>query len=770
MPLHALLKAAKLSPVEFFDQFKVLCISLALHTSLLDSLKLLERKYVVMHLLFRKYEKLFNQVTSDCTKPRLRETLANAMRFGWYLFLVAKEKLLPDVIPDLFQSLNVLLCSLSVTLSSWNEADDIGIVSLCRMCGADAHRVKNMFQSLFYPFLFSLHHSGILTGKEIKVGSDVRFKGLLWPENVESNLQSLEKEYRRQNVPFDEVLLLDIQGIHLGEATPARRLHSAIPASPLTVASPLTGLLKCLDWLQQLLGHLDTKPSEKLSRYFTLCGEKGPQHLAAIVALGDSVRSKFADVEKAQERFSFVNKLYFLLLETLLEAEETRLGSAQVPNFSLLLSNEPFHRSLFWVASEIVFYSFRMDQACFPQNMARCGVVPLDLTKVIESVVRNLKQLSSVLARRISDIEEVLLESFAWNSKGQLFRYMSEPGVREALAEWLQDDAPGHASANSGGFASPNRPLRSATPTLSFGVKLFFKKIGALVGRRVEHICGALGMMGRIQAQINKTVLHCLVQTLLCFDRHLDQIVLCSIYAVSKVYFRAVGSSLPGTQEVSFREILAQFKLSPHYLRLGHYVFRDVSLGADKRSTIIEFYNAVFVPEMDSYVLGFQGEYQNILGLPQALITPRAIRHTHHLEMSPTQFKNVSVSPMKRRSGPGTALSSSPLRSTRINVGKSPAKDFKIINEGLQGQKSIMKESDLGRKRLFGKRPRPRRSKDEYEEEEEEEEDDDEDVDNDNDDGFGNGSGDEEQGLSRLLSLGKELQDDSPHNSPKKKK
>jgi hypothetical protein len=439
----------------------------------------------------------------------------------------------------------------------------------------------------------------------------------------------------------------------------------------------------------------------------------------------------------------------------------------------LLLSNEAFHRSLIWCALEMVFYSFRVEKAFYPHNLEIASVSALDLVKIIESVIRNLKSMSSVMLRRLSDIEEHLLEFYAWKRSEALVAQLDSPGVRDALCEWLGSEfisSSSNASNTTAGgfaspaphpplpvgvFASPARPVRSATVALhqggaaSFGSKLFFRKISSLIQLRAKTLCNLLGMAFLIQNQICKTVLHTLLRTHLCVDRHLDQMILCSVYAVGKVYWRVAGSSITGAQEVTFKEIVTCYKSMPHYARLSPAIFREVLMADGTKASIIDFYNQLFVPELDEFVLRFQSEYSHILGTPQALITPRSMRVAESSLDSVSSsvsstFRNVSVSPLKSR--PAV----SPFRSAKLGFagGKSPSKELAKISASMKEQKAAPTSS--GRKRLF--RPGDEEGNDDEDEDEEDED-----------------EGNESSRFMKLFKATKELENDN-NVSPTKKK
>lgn len=519
------------------------------------------------------------------------------------------------------------------------------------------------------------------------------------------------------------------------------------------------------------------EPTKVLQRFFAACGGE-TDFLKASRNLLASVRERLEGLglEAFSERFVYVQKLYFLLMETLLQSEEERLQQKGT-NFSVLLSNEAFHRSLVWCALEMVFYSFRVERAFYPHNLAIAGVSALDLIKIIESVLRTLRNISSVIHRRLTDIEEHLLEFFAWKRGDALVSQLQMPGVCDALAEFLGSE-PVHPAASefaspaapnalpSGAvFASPARPIRSATVTLhggvgggaSFGTKLFFRKISGLVALRVKLLCNSLGMAFLIQTQICKTVMHTLLRTQLCFDRHLDQIILCSVYAVGKVYWRAAGSAISGSHEITFKEIVACYKAMPHYQRLSPAIFREVLMADGSKNSIIEFYNQLFVPELDEFVLRFQSEYSHILGTPQALITPRSMRvapeaHDSLSASSNSSYRNVSVSPLKGR--PNV----SPFRSAKLGSfagGKSPSKELARISATMKGQKTSRQ------RKLFTTG-------------DEDDNDDDEDMDDyDDDEEADRNINEERRGtsngpLNKLFKVTKELDNDSL--SPTKKK
>lgn len=93
-------------------------------------------------------------------------------------------------------------------------------------------------------------------------------------------------------------------------------------------------------------------------------------------------------------------------------------------------------------------------------------------------------------------------------------------------------------------------------------------------------------------------------------NRHIDQIMLCVVYGVCKVN---------KLKDVAFRKILEKYRLQPHScpkvrrLILGrlctdslYQTYRVVVLASkDETGDIIKFYNSVFIPRLESFLVQF---------------------------------------------------------------------------------------------------------------------------------------------------------------------
>jgi hypothetical protein len=102
--------------------------------------------------------------------------------------------------------------------------------------------------------------------------------------------------------------------------------------------------------------------------------------------LTEGIKELFLPQDPADtSRIELISKFYYHVLENMLVSEEQRLGTN---NFSMLLSNETFHRSLLGCCCELVFFCFKMSQISFISILEKLNLKPLEFSKIIENVIR----------------------------------------------------------------------------------------------------------------------------------------------------------------------------------------------------------------------------------------------------------------------------------------------------------------------------------------------------------------------------------------------
>ena len=199
-------------------------------------------------------------------------------------------------------------------------------------------------------------------------------------------------------------------------------------------------------------------------------------------------------------------------------------------------------------------------------------------------------------------------------------------------------------------------------------------------------------------------------------DRHLDQLLMCSLYIVCKV----VG------QDRNFTDVMRQYKTQP---QAASHVYRSVLLGpksdsataatdkkegksdsskppptptkpanastvadGEERGDLIKFYNDVFMHRLQEFGLKFkrsrQAEAPPLSPLPKLRVTPqspcRKVSENH----------SVFIRPLKQApSDIVTFNPSSPHKPLSYSFSRSPAKDLKAINDLMRNEERQRKST-----------------------------------------------------------------------------
>nr|CAB3481580.1 unnamed protein product [Digitaria exilis] len=252
-------------------------------------------------------------------------------------------------------------------------------------------------------------------------------------------------------------------------------------------------------------------------------------------------------------------------------------------------------------------------------------------------------------------------------------------------------------------FASPTRPDPAAggETCAETGIGVFFSKIAKLAAIRLRSLCERLQLSQQVLDRVYSLVQQTLSQqTSIFFNRHIDQIILCSIYGVAKI------SQL----DLSFKEIIFGYRKQP---QCKPQVFRSVYVHWPPRSRngktgedhvdIITFYNEVFIPAVKPLLVEVgpgaspkKKEEEKGSADGPCPESPRLAPFPNLPDMSPKKVSathNVYVSPL-RSSKMDTLLSPSS-KSYYACVGEStyafqsPSKDLKAINNRLNSGKKV---------------------------------------------------------------------------------
>nr|XP_037283253.1 retinoblastoma-like protein 1 isoform X6 [Rhipicephalus microplus] len=516
-------------------------------------------------------------------------------------------------------------------------------------------------------------------------------------------------------------------------------------------------------------------------------------------------RGSSAHIDFARKRLQLGETLFYKALENIVNIEMKQ----KRPNTDLAahLSHSVFQQSLFACCLEIVMFCYN-SQRDFPWILEVFNLMPYNFYKIIEPLIRAEEGLWREVVKHLNHIEEQILECLSWKDESPLWDAIehSEQPIPMCKEVLLQRQIETFQEADVNDIGEPRTPVahlplkvlradqdislsnrkavqagsttryvtvdsktaaasdgtrpnivvvtsvpeipKENKPLRSGSLALFFRKVYHLAGVRFQDLCARLGILQKdIQLKIWTCFEHSIVSHIdLMRDRHLDQLILCAVYVITKVT----------RVEKSFQEILHCYRQQPQN---KSHVYRSVLLRKnathsdnssrtgsnssspvpvdkddgdnkrteqlsstrssstlpmmlpnsqpptptrlagtatqfefDERGDIIKFYNEVYRKRMTTFAIKFspdssKNENVGLTPLPRT----KCVVNSPRRQVS--HNRKVFVSPLKAGSYPV-----SPKHHT-YHFSQSPAKDLRVINRMVQStenvSKRILQEDDI---------------------------------------------------------------------------
>lgn len=597
-------------------------------------LKFLEKKYCIVSALAHRFNKLCENVFNEDQKEEtasipipLREGVEVRKRLCWTLFIHAKSVLLTE--EQIVDAFYILVCCLEYVLRTvpafqlnnpfdavvMNYLDHSKISGASSMLQKLAEELKLCYEEVQLvqknrtdPFIQSLPHTdGELDLKKLT--------------------ESYHKLYRREG-DIDELRFLD-NDPHLvaleqnGEKTsPSKENHMEPPMTPIRAA------LNTVQQLKNILSSAQDKPSVKLKEFYEKCSGPNPGKDISerVVCMEEVFIKQFVNLTSsnqrtvAEQRFTLAKSLYYRVLEAMLQTEKERLSKT---DFSTLLNIETLHKSLIACSVEIVLMTYGVSwntvtkaigagdsKFAFPWILEVFEIHSYDFYKVLDSFIKAEPILTKEIVKHLQCIEVQILESLAWEEGSPLFDLLYDSIPASPPENACHEITPSSADL----YLSPMRPplrsrgvspagsvLRTAPvtqgspdkPRRSQSLQIFLNKVSRLGFHRLQQICNLLNVPRDLQHKIWTCFEYCITRKPdLLKNRHLDQIMLCSLYGICKVM----------EQEIKFKTIVQTYKDLPHSQQ---HVYKSALIEGDRSDSIIGFYNKVFMHNMKSFILQF---------------------------------------------------------------------------------------------------------------------------------------------------------------------
>lgn len=226
--------------------------------------------------------------------------------------------------------------------------------------------------------------------------------------------------------------------------------------------------------------------------------------------------------------------LFYRILEKILLMEKRNYNDKEM---TLILRKEMFYKCLFACVFEILIFSYDSEKT-FPWVIRVLDLSAFNFYKVIELVIRAEGSLSRQQVAHLNKIEESILENQAWASNSPFWRYYKANGYEL------------------------KRHLFNKTDS----VELFLRKVQNLAYTKLKNFSCHLRINEMLFDKILSTFRFILINhTIIMMDRHIDQIIMCTIYALAKAT----------RQNISFQSILTVYKMQSSS---KVYVYRRVPL------------------------------------------------------------------------------------------------------------------------------------------------------------------------------------------------
>ncbi|XP_029458728.1 retinoblastoma-associated protein isoform X2 [Rhinatrema bivittatum] len=722
-------KSINISVNTFFQLLQEIDVNMnTISTKVNSTVSRLKKKYDVLCALYNKFQRTFDHIFMTGSSPEasvdINPTLI--MKVSWITFLLAKETAVSSLSINGPSRHSRRGQNRNNRTSKQIETNSKVIEALCEESDSSVDEVKNIYVKSFAPFLDSV--------------------GISAPNGL-PEVDNLSKQYEElylKSKDLDARLFLDhdetLQQQHRDclelERTPQKTDCEEMSAIP--PQTPVRAAMNTIQQLMVILNSASDQPSDILISYFNNCTENPTENiLQRIENLGYIFRNRFAEevgqacAEIGVQRYRLGVRLHYRVMESMLKSEEQRLS---VQNFSKLLNNSAFHTSLLACAVEVVMATYgRNALECngtstetdlsFPWILCVFELKAFDFYKVIESFIKAESSLTRTMIKHLERCEHRIMECLAWKSDSPFFDLLKQSKDREGQIEQPEPTATlylplqhNHTAADlylspirsprkkgctgamrangtqnaDGQTGATTQPRLLQKPQKSTSLSLFYKKVYRLAYLRLNTLCS--------QLLSDHPELQCVIWTLfhhtlqneyeLMKDRHLDQIMMCSMYGICKVK----------NVDLKFKTIVHAYKDLPN---TNQETFKHVLIREGQHDSIIVFYNLVFMQKLKTNILQYASTRP-----PTLSPIPQIPRSPYNFTSSPLRVpggNNIYISPLKNSykcaEGPLSPTKMTPGSRILVSIGESfgISEKFQKINQMVSsGDRQLKRGAEVG--------------------------------------------------------------------------
>jgi hypothetical protein len=444
------------------------------------------------------------------------------------------------------------------------------------------------------------------------------------------------------------------------------KFPNMIPSSPYSIraftpATPVSLALEMVNWLK-LKAENAKKSVDKdgfppvMSKYLGMCKPdtklKIKQNLENwIDKVSYEIKSDWSSSISRSDSINNLHFLYLKLVDELLLQEETNALSRKkqdkqkvVKELSKTLYRIEFHKAVFTWAAETILFIYNEQKLVFSQLLEFMNLSVFDFWKLVNSFIVVDSQMPTPLKRHFRDIEIKIVTELGWKFGSpilQIIEKILEKAIEDHNSENInekqgndvamqpaQENYDDHKNSQEkkettpGSGESPmteeeaphkfeenkNLPNKMGdtsriSPSSVEPHDLFFRRVLHLAAYKIMTLSAEMQLDDEIKEQLWEVMKKCLsFETHLLFNRHLDQLVLCTIYGVWKIQAQRIGRT------IKFNDIIKKYKELQHQLtgasmQIFQSMYTNVRIENDTYGTIIDFYNSIYIRQMKSYIM-----------------------------------------------------------------------------------------------------------------------------------------------------------------------
>ncbi|KAL4446465.1 hypothetical protein ABPG74_001206 [Tetrahymena malaccensis] len=215
-------------------------------------------------------------------------------------------------------------------------------------------------------------------------------------------------------------------------------------------------------------------------------------------------------------------------------------------------------------ACESVYFILNVSYIDFQKLVHFIDINWFELWKIMDFIMRLDQTMPVSLKAHILDLEVKIVSYYSWRQDSQLLQFVKAYIQDTEQAKKLLDD----------------RQQGSV-------IEKFFRRVLHQCAYTINQVCSALKLNDKISEAVWRIMKHILAnQSDILLGRHIDQLVICSIYIMCKLF----------KSETIFKQILNKYEeLNSHNKSMMRELIYAMPVAPNKLDTIVSYYNNVYL-------------------------------------------------------------------------------------------------------------------------------------------------------------------------------